>query len=74
MDPSCRYLLRTLPIQEQSPHDADDVDTHGDDHGVDALRYLANSRPSPTRSRADAPPVKGTVAYDVAELRRAAVR
>jgi len=32
IDPSCRYFLRTIPIQEQSPHDADDVNSDGEDH------------------------------------------
>jgi len=36
VDPSCRYFLRTFPIQEQSKHDADDVDSDGDDHAADA--------------------------------------
>jgi hypothetical protein len=73
-DPSCQYLIRTLPIQEQSTHDADDVNTDGDDHGSDMLRYMSLSRPSPTRNTRDDRPVKGSVAYDIQQLRDHALR
>ncbi len=73
VDPSCRYLIRTWPIQEQSSSDADDVDTDGDDHGVDTVRYGANSRPSPTRAAHGDGPKRGSVAYDIAQLRREAM-
>lgn len=47
--PRCRYLIRTLPAQQQDPHNPEDLDTDGDDHACDAARYGAMSRPSPTR-------------------------
>jgi hypothetical protein len=44
--------------------------TTGDDHGVDALRYLLMSRPSPTQLRAKMdPPPKGSAGALLAELR-----
>lgn len=49
VDPSCKYLIRTLPAMMQDKDDPDDLDTKQDDHAVDALRYGAMSRPSPTR-------------------------
>lgn len=49
VDPSAKYLIRTLPSQMSDKHNLDDIDTNGDDHAVDALRYGAMSRPSPTR-------------------------
>jgi hypothetical protein len=48
VDPSCAYLRRSVPALVQSREDPDEVDTTGDDHGYDALRYGAMSRPSPT--------------------------
>lgn len=51
IDPSCRYLIRTLPAMLQAKNDPDDVDTTQDDHACDALRYGAMSRPSPTQIR-----------------------
>lgn len=49
VDPSCSYLKRTIPAAMSDKHDPDDVDTNGDDHGIDALRFGAMSRPSATR-------------------------
>lgn len=53
IDPSCAYLQRTIPAQVQDRTDPEDIDTTGDDHAADALRYGAMSRPSPTRIVAD---------------------
>lgn len=49
VDETCMYLRRTIPAAISDEHDLDDVNTHIDDHGLDALRYGAMSRPSPTR-------------------------
>lgn len=46
VDPSCKYLIRTMGGAMSDKNDADDVDTKGDDHALDALRYGAMSRPS----------------------------
>lgn len=37
---SCTNLIRTLPALVYDPHDVEDVDTRGDDHAPDSLRYL----------------------------------
>ena len=47
IDPDCRYLIRTLPALVHDPIHEEDVDTTGDDHPADALRYLCMGRPSP---------------------------
>jgi hypothetical protein len=39
VSPRCAYGIRTIPAQLQSKKDPDDLDTTGDDHWVDALRY-----------------------------------
>jgi phage terminase large subunit len=39
VSPRCTYGIRTLPAQLQSKKDPDDLDTSGDDHWADALRY-----------------------------------
>ncbi|HMJ58288.1 MAG TPA: hypothetical protein VK467_04080 [Gemmatimonadales bacterium] len=46
--PDCTYLIRSLPAQKSDPHDLEDIDTGGDDHAADTLRYGAMSRPAPT--------------------------
>jgi phage terminase large subunit len=49
ISPKAAYLLRTLPAMVGDDKDPDDLDTTQDDHAVDAFRYGAMSRPSPTR-------------------------
>lgn len=53
IEPTCRYLIRTIPAMMQDTKDPDDLDTTKDDHGVDALRYGAMSRPSPGKPKRD---------------------
>lgn len=43
----CPYLIRTMPAQRSDRTNAEDVDTNGDDHGADTVRYGAVSRPMP---------------------------
>lgn len=54
IDPSCGYLIRTLPALVSDDTNPEDVDTTGEDHAGDALRYGLMSRPSPTRTIAEA--------------------
>jgi hypothetical protein len=49
VEPTCKYLIRSLPAQMSDKRNPEDIDTGGDDHAADALRYGAMSRPSPTR-------------------------
>ncbi len=39
------HLIRTLPALQHDPNKAEDVDTNGEDHAPDALRYGCMSRP-----------------------------
>lgn len=41
----CTELIRTLPLMQHDQHNAEDVDTNGEDHAVDELRYASMSRP-----------------------------
>ena len=47
IDPDCQYLIRTLPALTHDKTHPEDVDTEGDDHAADALRYLVMGRPAP---------------------------
>lgn len=49
VEPECKYLIRSMGGAQSDKNDPDDVDTDSDDHALDALRYGAMSRPSPTR-------------------------
>ena len=52
VDPSCSYLIRTIPAMLSDKNNPDDIDTTKDDHAVDALRYGAMSRPMGYRDKA----------------------
>lgn len=41
LDGTCPNLVRTLPALPYDPSKPEDVDTHAEDHVVDALRYMA---------------------------------
>lgn len=47
---NCTELIRTLPIQERDETDYEDVETTGEDHVVDEVRYVAMSRPSVSKT------------------------
>lgn len=46
--PDCTYLIRTLPSLVSDKHKPEDVDTDGEDHSADALRYFVMARPTPS--------------------------
>jgi len=39
------HLIRTLPTLQHDPHRPEDIDTDGEDHAADELRYACMSRP-----------------------------
>jgi hypothetical protein len=41
----CVHLIRTLPALQYDADKPEDVDTDGEDHGPDAVRYGAMARP-----------------------------
>lgn len=47
--PDCVTLIRTVPGLVRDKHDPDDVDTTGEDHPADCLRYGVMSHPQPKR-------------------------
>ena len=53
---NCPQIIRTLPIQERDETDWEDVDTDGEDHAVDELRYVCMSRPSKGLNVSDVTP------------------
>ena len=52
---NCENLLRTLPNLRRDPNHVDDVDTTGEDHAYDSLRYFlrreGTGRPAMTTRR-----------------------
>jgi hypothetical protein len=43
------HLLRTLPVMQHDADHLEDMDTEGEDHAVDELRYACMSRPYAAR-------------------------
>jgi len=52
---NCRNLIRTLPEQQYDPNRADDIDTRGEDHASDSLRYFLHT----LRNRKSTKPMTG---------------
>lgn len=42
---TCEHIIRTLPALQHDQHRPEDVDTDGEDHGPDSVRYGCASRP-----------------------------
>jgi hypothetical protein len=51
---NCKGTIRTLPLLMYDEHKPEDIDTEGEDHIADAIRYLCMSRP--IKPRMTAPP------------------
>jgi hypothetical protein len=51
----CRDLIRTLPALQHDAARAEDVDTDGEDHAADELRYACMSRPYVVAGRPQTP-------------------
>jgi len=72
--PECGYLARTLPSLVSEPSKPEDVDTDGEDHAADALRYWVMSRPAPVSSTAPPPIPVGSPAWIMQKLRQGTTR
>jgi hypothetical protein len=53
---TCRDTIRTLPALQHDPARPEDVDTNGEDHAADDIRYACMSRPWARRRRWRRPP------------------
>jgi hypothetical protein len=42
---TCEHSIRTLPALQHDPDKMEDVDTEGEDHASDSIRYACMSRP-----------------------------
>lgn len=47
ISPSCKYIRRTIPTLVIDKNNPEDLDSNGEDHAVDAIRYGLMARPSP---------------------------
>lgn len=70
---NCTHLIRTLPGLQHDKHRAEDVDTEGEDHAPDALRYGCMARPF-IRNAPNTPPAKWETQMTIDELVRRQAR
>lgn len=71
VSPECAYTVRTIPALVSDKHKPEDVDSDGEDHAADALRYFVMSRPplNAAAERQKVPP-----AWSLAALKQAAAQ
>ena len=50
---SCKGFIRTMPLLMYDDHKPEDIDTDGEDHIADAVRYLCMARPIKPRMPAE---------------------
>jgi hypothetical protein len=55
---TCRDTIRTLPFMQHDSTRPEDIDTDGEDHAADDVRYACNSRPWTRSVKAAPKPVK----------------
>ena len=63
ISPHCPYTARTLPSLVSDEHKPEDVDTDGEDHAGDMIRYFAMSRPAPGSSGSQPAPKPWTMGW-----------
>lgn len=67
--PRCAVTIRTIPGLVRDKSDPDDIDTTGEDHPADCLRYGVMARPTPTRFQAESAIIlDGTIAQILKDM------
>lgn len=69
---ACRDTVRTLPLMQHDEKDVEDLDTRGEDHAVDDIRYACMSRPWTVEAAKNEPPKFGAQTFN--ELRDMAAK
>ncbi len=67
---SCVHGIRTLPTLQHDKLNPEDLDTDGEDHWADALRYLCMSRPWMAKTPDKLKPVEGIEKVKINDLWR----
>ena len=59
---NCKAAIRTLPLLQHDEHKIEDVDTDGEDHPADEIRYMCMARPlKPRIAKAADPFIEGNL-------------
>jgi len=63
---NCRAFIRTVPLLQYDPHKCEDLDTDGEDHVADEVRYFCMARPIKARTDITRQPrSEGMLALDI---------
>lgn len=65
---TCVHGIRTIPMQQHDPDHPEDLNTDGEDHWVDALRYLCTSRPYTRPVPSGKKPIEGYEKLNLQDL------
>ena len=72
---TCEDTIRTLPVMQHDENNQEDIDTDGEDHAADELRYACMSRPwiprAPTAASLPKCPTERTISEMIEARRRA---
>lgn len=68
---TCVDTIRTLPVLQHDPLKAEDLDTDGEDHAADEVRYCCLSRPWIRPKKPDPHPIKGLTSMTLNDLWKA---
>jgi hypothetical protein len=60
---TCEHLIRTLPAIQHDKTDPEDVDTDGEDHALDTLRYVCMTRVNPKDKALEPEKVRDITAF-----------
>lgn len=70
---NCKAFIRTMPILEYSRTKPEDVDTDGEDHVADEVRYFCMSRPIKPRVEAEPDKYKSNPMYTALDIPKSEV-
>ena len=65
---NCKAFIRTIPLLQYDKHKPEDLDTEGEDHVADEVRYFCMSRPIKPRVAAPKSNYKQTALYQALEI------
>lgn len=67
---NCRAAIRTLPLLQYDEHHVEDLDTTGEDHIADEMRYMCMARPIKPRAKHGRDPYLDSPLYTALDIPR----
>ena len=65
---NCKAAIRTLPLLLYDEHKVEDLDTDGEDHAADDIRYMCMSRPIQPRKAVEPSKYKQSMLYQALDI------